>query len=341
MNTSRNHQNFSPAATGSVLSYEGTGHACADTSIQYSITPFSMRSLLLTLVALCLFIRVQAQQDPMYTHYMYNTLSVNPGYAGSRDAMSFMGLARFQWVGMDGAPMTQNFQVHTPIYGGLAAGLSVLNDKIGPTSSTDLFVDLAYHFNLGRDHHLSIGMKGGVDFFNNNLASLIINQPNDPLFAANDQRVMPNVGVGLYYYHTNYYVGFSIPKIVEYRISSGQADLRRHYFIIAGGYIPVTKIFDIKPTVLVKVVEGAPVQGDLSLEMIFRKKYSIGVFGRTFDGMGLLLGYNVMPNFRIGYSFDWPFTDLSRAGQYGSHELMLRYDLRFGAMTKIKSPRYF
>jgi len=277
----------------------------------------------------------------MYTHYMYNTLSINPGYAGSRDAMSFMGLARFQWVGLEGAPMTQTFQVHSPIAAGLAGGISFVNDQIGPTSTTNLFVDLAYHFNLGKGHRLGIGIKGGLDFYNNNLSSLTLEQQNDPLFMQNYSRILPNAGAGIYYHHTNFYLGFSIPKIIQHRVNSSKADQLRHYFIIAGGYIPVTRNFDLKPTALVKIVEGAPVQGDITLEAVFAKRYSIGAMYRLLDGVGAILGVTIRENFRIGYSFDWPLTDINRTGQYGSHEVMLRYDLKFGKLSKIKSPRYF
>ena len=282
-----------------------------------------------------------AQQEPKFTHYMYNTLSFNPAYAGSRDAMSILGLGRFQWVGLDGAPITQTFQVHSPIVKGLNMGLSFVNDKIGPTSNSNLNIDLAYRFNLGKGHRLSIGIKGGVDFLENRLSSLIIDQPNDPLFSQNVSLTLPNAGIGIYYDHTNFYAGFSIPKLVEHRINGGNADLKRHYYFIVGGYIPVSKTIDLKPTALVKVVAGSPVQIDGTLEMIFVKKVSIGAFYRSLDGVGAILGYNILPNFRIGYSFDWPLTEISRAGQYGSHEVMFRYDLRFTKTNKIVSPRYF
>lgn len=303
-----------------------------------------MKNIRSTIIIVSLFLGISqanAQQDPMYTHYMYNALNVNPAYAGSREAMSFLGLARFQWVGIDGAPMSQNFQVHSPIFGGLAGGISLQNDKIGPTSSTDLSIDLAYHFNLGRNHRLSIGMKGNIDFFNNSLSSLVLNEQTDPDFANNFNSVLPNIGAGIYYYHTNFYAGFSVPNIAQHRINTGLAEQKRHYFIIAGGYIPVTKTFDIKPTALVKIVEGAPVQGDFTLEFVFNKKFTAGAHVRSFDGIGALLGFDIMPNFRVGYSFDWPLTEINRIGQGGTHELMLRYDLKWGQMGKIKSPRYF
>ena len=284
---------------------------------------------------------VKAQQDPMYTHYMYNTLAFNPAYAGSRDAMSFFALGRFQWVGLEGAPMTQNFQIHTPIYGGLCTGVSLINDKIGPTNNTNISLDLTYRFNLGRHHRLAFGIKGGIDFFNNNLSSVPTNELNDPLFNQNISRTLPNVGAGIYYDHTNFYIGFSVPRIVEHRLNTGLGELKRSYYFIAGGFIPISKNFGLKPTALVKMTEGAPIQGEFTLEALLCNKFSVGAFYRSMDGVGVLLGYNIMPNFRIGYSFDWPLTELSRVGQMGSHEIMLRYDLKFGKMKNIKSPRYF
>jgi len=272
---------------------------------------------------------------------MYNTLAFNPAYAGSRDAMSFLALGRFQWAGMTGAPMTQNIQIHTPIYGGLNAGISVINDKIGPTNNTNLSLDLNYRFNLGRHHRLAIGIKGGLDFFNNNLSAINTTESNDPLFAQNISRTLPNVGVGIYYDHTNFYLGFSIPKIVEHKLNSGLGEYKRHYYLIAGGFIPITKNFGLKPTALVKIVEAAPVQGEFTMEALIWQKFSVGAFYRSLDGVGMLLGYNILPNLKMGYSFDWPLTEISRIGQYGSHEIMLRYDLKFGRMSKIKTPRYF
>ena len=284
-----------------------------------------------------------AQQDPMYTHYMYNTLAVNPAYAGSRDALSITGLGRFQWVGLNGAPMSQTFQAHTPIFAGLAGGFSVNNDKIGPVSNTSMNFDLAYQFRIAHHSRLSIGMRYSVSFFNNRLATLNTEDPNDPAFAYNYNITLGNVGAGIYYQHTNFYVGFSIPNLVEHNLNNtaGLATEKRHYYVIAGGYFKVSRTIDLKPTGLVKIVEGTPVQVDLTLEAVFSRKFSAGIFGRLFDGAGVLLGYNIMPNFKIGYSFDWPFTEIMRTGQAGSHEIMLRYDLSWGKYSKVNNPRYF
>lgn len=284
-----------------------------------------------------------AQQDPMYTHYMYNTLVVNPAYAGARDALSITGLGRFQWVGLRGAPMSQTVQVHSPIYKGLCGGLSMTNDRIGPVSNTLLNLDLSYQFFFAQHSRLSIGMRYTTGFFNNSLSSLNPENGGDPTFQNNYNITLGNVGAGIYYQHTKFYVGFSVPNIIEHNLnnSAGLATERRHYFAIAGAYFKVGRTVDLKPTALVKVVQGAPVQADVTIEAIFQKKFSIGLHGRLLDGAGVLLGYNIMPNFRVGYSFDWSFTPLMNAGQYGSHEVMLRYDLNWGKYAKVQNPRYF
>lgn len=286
---------------------------------------------------------LSAQQEPMYTHYMYNTLVVNPAYAGARDAMSITGLGRFQWAGLTGAPMSQTVQVHSPIYAGLCAGLSMQNDRIGPVNNTNLNIDVAYQFHIGQHSRLAFGMRYTVDFFNNYLTDLNPEQGGDPVFQNNYNITLGNVGAGIYYQHTKFYLGFSMPNMIEHDLNntSGLSTERRHYFAIAGGYFKVARTIDLKPTALVKIVQGAPVQTDITLEAIFKRKISIGLHGRLFDGAGVLLGYNIMPNFRIGYSFDWSFTPLMNAGQYGSHEIMLRYDLNWGRYAKVDNPRYF
>lgn len=304
---------------------------------------FAKKIRLILLLFILSGINLQAQQDPMYTHYMYNTAAINPAAVGNRDALSIMALGRFQWVGMTGAPMTQSFQVHSPIFAGLAGGIGVGNEKIGPVSTTNINLDLAYRFRFAQHSNLSFGLRYSVGFYNNRLASLITDEQNDPTFANNYNITFGNVGAGIYYQHTKFYVGFSVPNIVEHRFNNmtDSASEKRHYYVVAGGYFKVARTVDLKPSGLVKMVQNAPVQVDLSLEAIFQKKFSVGIFGRLFDGVGVLLGYNIMPNFKIGYSFDWPVTDIMKANQYGSHEIMLRYDLSWGKYAKVNNPRYF
>ena len=287
-----------------------------------------------------------AQQDPMYTQYMYNTLSVNPAYAGSRDALSLTGLLREQWVGIKGAPSTQTLTMHSPIYSdNMGLGLSVVNDQVGPIHQTMLFADYSYSIQATANSKLAFGLKAGINLLQANLTGLHSNQGNDQAIYDVDNRLLPNVGVGVYYYSDKGYVGISAPKLLQQRISSSNNNLdddlqRRHYFLIGGYVFDLSENIKFKPAFLIKAVQGAPLSIDLSGNFFFNDKFGIGLAHRFDDSFSGLLQYYVTPQFRIGYAYDFTMTEL-RHYNSGSHELMLGYDLNFIDNTRIRSPRFF
>lgn len=308
------------------------------------ITLFISCATRLSLLVLCVFSpggTLKAQQDPLYTHYMYNTLSVNPAYAGSRDALSVLALGRLQWVGFDGAPMTQTAQIHSPVAKGLSLGLDLVHDRLGPTVHTAAALNVTYRLELGKNHRLAFGLKGCMDFLNNNLSNLNLDQPGDPAFGTDFSNTMPNAGFGVYYDHTNAYVGISMPRIIENSFNGSSTQQARHFYLIAGGYIPLRPGLDLKPATQIKMAMGAPMQIEGSLEMVFADRISVGGFYRHESAVGPLLGVYVTPALRIGYSFDWPLNSVAQIRQYGSHELMVRYDFNFKNKNKVVSPRYF
>jgi type IX secretion system PorP/SprF family membrane protein len=289
---------------------------------------------------------ITAQQDPMYTHYMYNTLVVNPGYAGSRDALTITALHRSQWVDFNGAPVVQTLTMHSPLkndhYG---LGLSISNDKIGPTHKTSVFGDFAYRMNLTKKSKLALGLSAGVNIMQANLSSLKLDDQVDPSFQNNNAgSVTPNFGFGLYYSRERFYVGLSVPNIVQNRYSIDNASLGNeqiHYYFIAGALFNLSKNLAFKPTTLVKMTPAAPIQGDFTGTFIMAKKLSAGLMFRTGDALGVLVGYNITEQLFIGYSYDWSYG--MRTGRYnqGSHEIVLRYDFLVFAKKQIHSPRYF
>lgn len=291
-----------------------------------------------------------AQQQAAYTHYMYNTLVINPAYAGSRDALTFTALGRFQWVGFKGAPTTQTFTVHTPIAKkNIGLGMSFMNDRIGPTNNTSLNVDFAYRLKLSTKARLCFGVNGGFNSFTANVNSLTLADPNDASFMSNMRgKMLPSLGAGLYFQMPNFYVGASVPSILENSLfatgSSSSMDIsreKRHYYMIAGAVFPLSPSVKFKPTALAKIVQNAPFQLDLTATFMLRDLVDLGVMYRSGDGVGALLGIHISQQLLFGYSFDW--STGVRTGKYngGSHELMLRYDLLFNNDGKIKSPRYF
>lgn len=285
-----------------------------------------------------------AQQEAMFTHYMFNTQAVNPGYAGSRDALTATALNRSQWVGFDGAPTTQTLTLHAPVFAGAAgAGLSVVNDKIGPLTNTSVFVDLAYRMKLSDKGTLAFGLKGGVNLFRAALSDLTIEDESDPNFQQGTRSLTnPNIGFGLYYSSERYYVGLSTPKLIENDLESVSSGTeKRHFYFIAGSVFDLSDRVKLKPTTLVKMTPGAPIQADVTGTFLLDDRYWAGAMFRTGESAGILLGANLTQQLGIGYSFDFSYTNSTFEYNLGSHEIMLRYDFFFGQGERVKSPRYF
>jgi type IX secretion system PorP/SprF family membrane protein len=307
---------------------------------------------ILTIVAIGLSCSgIQAQQAPMYTHYMYNTLSVNPAYAGSRDALTITGLHRSQWVDFKGAPVTQTLTLHTPLRNEhIGVGLSLSNDKIGPSNNTSLFADFAYIMKLNKKSKLALGLSAGANIFQGQLNTLALDEQNDAVFQNNiSNRTTPNFGFGAYYSRERFYAGISVPHLIQNNYSvvnmaDGStliAKEQRHYFLIAGTMIKLSNNLEFKPTTLVKVTPAAPVQADVTASFIIMKKLLIGAMYRTGDAAGALIGVDLTEQLHVGYSYDWSFGLQTAKYNKGSHEIVLRYDFIYSSKKQIHSPRYF
>jgi type IX secretion system PorP/SprF family membrane protein len=316
-----------------------------------------LKSLLLVVLLFFSINLLRAQQDPMYTQYMYNTISVNPAYAGSRGALSIVGLAREQWVGIPGRPRTQTLTLHSPIHtdnsslsfsGGtdMGLGLSVINDDLGNYHQTMIFADYSYSIQTTDYARLAFGLKVGVNIFKANLIDLQYQTGGDPAIYNIDNKVLPNIGLGLYYYSDQGYIGLSVPKLLENDLLSDVSTLNgeelRHYFLIAGYVFKINYNLKFKPSFFVKAVAGAPLSIDLTGNLFIKDKLGIGLAYRNGDAITGLLQYYFTPQFRIGYAYDYTITDLHNVNS-GTHELMLGYDFNFNEYTntRIHSPRFF
>lgn len=297
------------------------------------------------------FVSVTAQQDPMYTHYMFNTLSVNPAYAGSRDALTITALHRSQWVNQPGAPLTQTVNLHTPVSNrNIGIGFSAMKDKIGPVNNTMFAGDFAYIFQLTKKSKLAFGIRAGMHIFQANLNELLLDQQVDPTFTNNVvNRVTPIVGAGFYYSRKRFYAGFSSPNLVENnysRLTSVDGTplngrMKRHYFFITGALFELSKTMDFKPTILVKASSAAPIQTDLTATFIFKNTLHFGGMVRLGDAFGGLIGLSIFQNLFLGYSYDWSLGNGNVNFSRWSHELVLRYDFLNSSNKQIQSPRYF
>ncbi|WP_378185285.1 type IX secretion system membrane protein PorP/SprF [Aquimarina sp. W85] len=311
----------------------------------------------LLIAMICIFsMSIHAQQDAQYTQYMYNTISVNPAYAGSRGALSITGLHRSQWVGVEGAPRSQTLSVNTPlgIDNQIGVGFSVINDQIGPTSETYFDVDFSYTIRTSEKAQLSFGVKAGGHLLNVDFNRLTKYNINDPSFESNiNNKFSPNLGVGLYYFTDVFYLGLSAPNILETdhfdeqstvetsNTTSVIAKERINYYLIAGHVFDISSNVKFKPALLTKLVTGTPLQVDVSANFLLYDRFTVGGAYRWSAAWSALLGFQVSDGVLIGLSYDREITELGTAKfNSGSYELMVRFEL-FKSYDRILTPRFF
>lgn len=285
-----------------------------------------------------------AQQDAQYTQYMYNTINVNPAYAGSRGVMSIFGLHRTQWVGLDGAPVTNTASINTPINeSNLGLGLSFVNDRIGPTNENTISADLSYSINTSETYKLSFGIKATANLFNLDINKLNPADQGDPQFADLENKFTPNIGAGVYFHSDKTYFGLSVPSFFEstrYDDNSVAINKERmSFYFIAGHVFDLTYNLKFKPALLTKATEGAPLQVDLSANFLIMDKFVLGAAWRWDAAVSAMAGFQVSDGLYIGYGYDMETTELKNYNS-GSHEVFLRFEL-FKRHNKIVSPRFF
>lgn len=303
-----------------------------------------MRTKILYFALMLIGLVSYAQQDAQYTQYMYNTINVNPAYAGSRGVLSVFGLHRTQWVGLDGAPTTNAFSLNSPINNSnLGVGLSFVNDKIGPTVENTISADLSYTIRTSETYKLSFGVKGTANLFNLDVTKLNPQNAGDPLLQDLNNDFSPNVGAGAYLHSDKLYLGVSVPNFFEtkrYDDNDVAVYKERMNLYFIGGYVfDLTPSLKFKPAFLTKVVEGAPLQLDVSGNFLINEKFVLGAAWRWDAAVSAMAGFQITDGLFIGYGYDLETTKLANYNS-GSHEVFLRFEL-FKKQEKIVSPRFF
>lgn len=292
-------------------------------------------------------VQLYAQQDSQYTQYMYNTISINPAYAASRDAFGIFGMYRTQWIGLDGAPSTGLFAVEYPANDKVGLGLTFTNDKIGVSQESSLSVDFAYTIPVSDNYKLSFGVKGTLHLLSVEYSKLNLSSPTDVIFQDDIlNRFSPNVGTGVYLYSHKFYTGISIPNILQtkhydHNDVESLAREKMHGYFITGYVFDVDTDLLLKPALLTKAVAGSPLQVDVSINALFKERFTLGVAYRWDAAVSGLAGFQIDKNWFIGYSYD---AETTRMADYnsGTHEIFLRYEYQlFKKPEKILSPRFF
>ncbi len=310
---------------------------------------FQNKQSLLILSLLFTILNASGQQDPQYTHYMYNMNVINPAYATATQSMLAIGsLYRTQWVGAVGAPKTLTLFAHMPVNKKVEMGFSLVSDDIGDGAKKEnnFYADFAYVLELNNSHRLSFGLKAGMTSLQTNFNGFKF-ESSSPDFAFENRDILkPNIGIGAYYFTDSYYVGLSAPNLlnskhIEERSGISNYGSENIHAFFTGGYVfSLSDSFKLKPAFLSKFVKGAPITLDLSANVLFNDKFEFGAAYRLDDAVSALMNIKVTRSIKLGYAYDY---NTSNLGQFnsGTHEIFVLFNLDLLGNGYDKSPRFF
>jgi type IX secretion system PorP/SprF family membrane protein len=274
------------------------------------------------------FSTVSGQQDPLSTQYMFNPMNVNPSHIASVEQMSFTNISRLQWVGFEGSPSTQYLAGAFPIKRfNFTLGATLIHDVAGPEKQTAVFVDYGYSIKVNDASRLNFGLRGGIGNFHADLTNVSTTNDFDPSFITDIyNQLILNFGVGMTYTTNKYYVGYSIPKIFKNRFENGDFSATHisHHYFFGGTMINLNSDIDLYPSMMAKMVKGAPPSVDISASAIYKNKIGGGLMYRFGASIGIMVNFKIMNNFWMGYSYDMATTKMHYQN-FGTHELMITY----------------
>ena len=287
-----------------------------------------------------------AQQDALFSQYMFNKLVINPGYAGSSDALNVTMVNRQQWAGLEGAPNTSTFSIHSPLRNeNIGVGLYAYSDVLGPVKSTGAFASYSYKVRLGNGK-LSFGLQLGVTSEHIDWNMLDMKDSDISYVETTEKNVNLDANFGLYYSTDNFYLGVSSKQLMQENVGVAQYDdqysyakLLRHFYGMAGMALPISNSVVFKPSTLVKYVNNAPVQVDLNASFLINDVLWLGTSYRTEGTVVLMTEILINRRLRVGYSYDMFLNKLNITNR-GSHEIMLSYELPV-FNKRMKTVRYF
>ncbi len=304
-----------------------------------------MKKLLIALILL-ISVRSYAQQDPLFSQYMFNKLAVNPAYAGSTEMLSFDLLSRYQWVGIKGAPQTYSLSLHSPLRNNhMGLGLYLYGDILGPTVTYGLSGSYAYRMRLGNGK-LCLGLQVGIKYFYFDWNKMNV-QDQDYVFGKQEtKKFTPDANFGIYYYSKKFFAGLSSKDLFQNESGMATVDgkvtytkLLRHFYGMAGVNIPISDKVSFRPSLLCKYVAHAPFQADVNASFLFSDIFWVGVSYRTEQAVVFLTEFHIGKKLRIGYSYDMYFNKLMPVNK-GSHEIRIGMDFDV-FNSRMLTPRYF
>lgn len=303
------------------------------------------KTIFLSVLFVLLSFISNAQQTPHYTQYLYNMQMVNPAFVGVRSDLNISLLSRSQWVGVKGAPSTQTFSINGRTKNGLGIGATVINDKIGLAKSTSVNLDASYTIVTSYEGRLSIGLKGGMSFFSNNLAEGIT--PDNEFYNSITGNY-PNFGIGGYYYNRNFFVGLSMPFMLtstKFRTTDidkvGGVSEDLSYYATTGMLFDINEDVKFRPSTLIKYTSKLPLSIDLNTNFLYKELIEAGLSYRLHDSLSAMLAVIIKKKYRIGYAYDYTLTGLGN--NLSTHEIVLHidFDLKRKGRWLFQSSCYF
>lgn len=278
---------------------------------------------------------VWSQQEPIYSQYMNNLMSVNPAYTAVRGVASFAGIFRNQWVNLDGAPTSTSLTYSMPIDSfHMGFGIDFLNDYTTPVSTTELYLNYSYRVKVGDNSMLSLGLKAGFNYLDSRLTSLFRHDIDDDYIIeyGDKPHLLFNTGVGVFWYNEKFYAGFAVPRLLENKYNKDVTTVetttreKQHYFLHGAYMVDLSPKIAFKPGLTTIMTAGSPITADFDFSFMFYQKLWFGVMYRISDAVGAYTQFQYK-NMKIGLSYDYSHTRLSEF-QDGTFEIMLRYDFK-------------
>ncbi|MGB4972503.1 MAG: type IX secretion system membrane protein PorP/SprF [Cyclobacteriaceae bacterium] len=292
-----------------------------------------MRKILTTL-SVCLFASLQlfAQQDPLYNLYQFNQVMVNPAYAGLNNILSLSMHTRVQWLGVEGAPITNAISGNTSFHKNRhGVGGWLAHDKFGINKNTEFYGSYAYHLQVSPKWKVSAGFQLGLTNFRQDYSQLVLEFDTDPLITNQQENfTKSNVGTGIILSTDELFFGFSIPRMLDVRTEQGtviSTRYKRHYYVSGGAVLMLSSFVKMKLSTLARIVDNQPFSADFSATAILGETVWLGAFARNFSTVGVNAQLDITETVRAGYAFEYPTSSLS-ANNFGSHELMISIDLK-------------
>lgn len=269
-----------------------------------------------------------AQQEPQYTQNQFNSsLMINPAYAGKYDCGSIAARYRTQWAGINGHPSTAFITGETKVLSPrLGVGINYYYDKLGIETNNHLDLNVAYHLPINsKGLKLSVGLKGGFNAYRADFSKLVNINPGDPLYGAPQKRFIPSIGLGGLLYNDQFYIGLSSPQLINFESPTvGDKLVVPHFYLYGGVRFEVDDRIELRPALLFKYQQQAPLEADIALNMWYAQTLGLGVAYRTQDALNFMLQYK-FSRITVGYSYDMNVSGLKYFNN-GSHEVFVGVD---------------